>query len=69
MGPEWFNASGPIQQLLAARKLATPESSGAFLRRVQGELRNIFDPDEDWLESCARLPAPSPDRIARWRAR
>ena len=63
MGPEWFNASGPIQQLLAARKLPMPESSGSLLRRVQGELRNIFDPDEDWLELRARLSAlTGPDR-------
>ena len=63
MGPEWFNASGPIQQLLAARKEPTSESGGAFLRRVQGELRSIDDPDDDWLELRARLSAVTgPDR-------
>jgi monoamine oxidase len=63
MGPEWFNGSGPVHQLLAAPKLATPESGGAFLRRVHGELRSIDDPDDDWLELRARLGAlTGPDR-------
>jgi monoamine oxidase len=63
MGPEWFNPSGPIHQLLAARKLPTPESHGAFLRRVRGELRGFDDADDAWLELRQRLDAlTGPDR-------